>query len=88
MLHLALTNDEGWRLEIPGLEELKSVGSKRCFGECSISFLPSFDTFSITSKLINLNMTLSFGFARSKQGSLPFDLAWKCPDPNEQQYYR
>lgn len=33
MLHLALTNDEGWRLEIQGLEELTSVGSKRCFGE-------------------------------------------------------
>ncbi len=32
-MHLALTNDEGWRLEIPGLEELTSVGSKRCFGE-------------------------------------------------------
>mmetsp|Transcript_44497 Transcript_44497/g.87284 ORF Transcript_44497/g.87284 Transcript_44497/m.87284 type:complete len:874 (+) Transcript_44497:265-2886(+) len=31
VLHLALTNDEGWRLEIPGLEELTSVGSKRCF---------------------------------------------------------
>ena len=31
VLHLAMTNDEGWRLEIPGLEELTSVGSKRCF---------------------------------------------------------
>jgi len=31
VLHLALTNDEGWRLEIPGLEELTSIGSKRCF---------------------------------------------------------
>ena len=30
-MHLALTNDEGWRLEIPGLPELTSVGSKRCF---------------------------------------------------------
>lgn len=30
-LHLSLTNDEGWRLEIPGLEELTSVGAKRCF---------------------------------------------------------
>ena len=33
VVHLALTNDEGWRLEIPGLEELTTVGSKRCFGE-------------------------------------------------------
>ncbi|KAL7552772.1 hypothetical protein ACHAWF_018597 [Thalassiosira exigua] len=31
VLHLGLTNDEGWRLEIPGLEELTRVGSKRCF---------------------------------------------------------
>mmetsp|Transcript_29778 Transcript_29778/g.61261 ORF Transcript_29778/g.61261 Transcript_29778/m.61261 type:complete len:530 (+) Transcript_29778:134-1723(+) len=30
-LHLALTNDEGWRLQIPGLPELTAVGSKRCF---------------------------------------------------------
>ena len=30
-LHFGLSNDEGWRLEIPGLEELTTVGSKRCF---------------------------------------------------------
>lgn len=29
-LHLHLTDDEGWRLEIPGLPELTAVGSKRC----------------------------------------------------------
>ena len=29
-LHLHLTDDEGWRLEIPGLPELTSVGGKRC----------------------------------------------------------
>ena len=28
-LHLHLSDDEGWRLEIPGLEELTQVGSKR-----------------------------------------------------------
>ncbi|XP_013390455.1 uncharacterized protein LOC106158882 [Lingula anatina] len=28
--HFHLSDDEGWRLEIPGLEELTSVGSKRC----------------------------------------------------------
>ncbi|GAA4225854.1 family 20 glycosylhydrolase [Actinomadura meridiana] len=28
-LHLSLTNDEGWRLEIPGLPELTDFGSKR-----------------------------------------------------------
>ena len=30
VLHLHLSEDEGWRLEIPGLPELTSVGSKRC----------------------------------------------------------
>jgi len=29
-LHLHLTDDEGWRLEIPGLPELTDVGGKRC----------------------------------------------------------
>ncbi|XP_076439193.1 uncharacterized protein LOC143278061 [Babylonia areolata] len=29
-LHLHLADDEGWRLEIPGLPELTSVGSTRC----------------------------------------------------------
>ena len=29
-LHLHLSDDEGWRIEIPGLPELTSVGSKRC----------------------------------------------------------
>lgn len=30
-LHLHLTEDEGWRLEIPGLPELTDVGGNRCF---------------------------------------------------------
>ncbi|HSC66914.1 MAG TPA: family 20 glycosylhydrolase, partial [Cellvibrio sp.] len=30
-LHLHLTEDEGWRLEIPGLPELTEVGAYRCF---------------------------------------------------------
>ena len=29
ILHLHLTDDEGWRVEIPGLEELTEVGSRR-----------------------------------------------------------
>ncbi len=29
-LHLHLADDEGWRLEIPGLPELTQVGSRRC----------------------------------------------------------
>ncbi|MDZ7903052.1 MAG: family 20 glycosylhydrolase [Rheinheimera sp.] len=30
-LHLHLTEDEGWRLEIPGLPELTDIGGTRCF---------------------------------------------------------
>ena len=30
-LHLHLTEDEGWRLEIPGLPELTAIGANRCF---------------------------------------------------------
>lgn len=30
-LHLHLTDDEGWRIEIPGLPELTDVGAFRCF---------------------------------------------------------
>jgi hexosaminidase len=30
-LHLHLTDDEGWRIEIPDLPELTDVGAKRCF---------------------------------------------------------
>ena len=30
-LDFRLTDDEGWRLEIPGLEELVEVGSKRAY---------------------------------------------------------
>ena len=31
VLHMHLTDDEGWRLEIPGLPELTSVGGRREF---------------------------------------------------------
>ena len=30
VLHLHLSEDEGWRLEIPGLPELTAIGGKRC----------------------------------------------------------
>jgi hexosaminidase len=29
-LHLHLSDDEGWRIEIPGLPELTAIGAKRC----------------------------------------------------------
>ena len=30
-LHIHLSDDEGWRIEIPGLPELTEVGGRRCF---------------------------------------------------------
>ncbi|XP_012935526.1 beta-hexosaminidase [Aplysia californica] len=42
-LHLHLTDDEGWRIDIPGLEELTQVGAKRCHDvtetRCLLPFL-------------------------------------------------
>ncbi|MBW8183321.1 family 20 glycosylhydrolase [Shewanella nanhaiensis] len=39
-LHLHLADDEGWRLEIPGLAELTEVGSRRCFNAPDDCLLP------------------------------------------------
>lgn len=41
VLHLHLTDDEGWRLEIPSLPELTSVGAKRGHTLNSKHFLPA-----------------------------------------------
>ncbi|XP_055867810.1 uncharacterized protein LOC106055747 isoform X2 [Biomphalaria glabrata] len=44
-LHFHLSDDEGWRLEIPGLEELTTITSRRCHDpeerECVMSTLGS-----------------------------------------------
>ncbi len=44
-LHIHLSDDEGWRIEIPGLPELTEVGGRRCFDRakriaCCRSSLP------------------------------------------------
>jgi len=39
VFHFSLANDEGWRLEIPGLPELTEFGSKRGFSEDEAEFL-------------------------------------------------
>lgn len=39
VFHLNLANDEGWRIEIPGLPELTDVGSKRGFSRDEKNFL-------------------------------------------------
>lgn len=40
-LHFHITDDEAWRLEIPGLPELTEVGSRRGYTTDSRDFLPS-----------------------------------------------
>ncbi|GFR89138.1 beta-hexosaminidase, partial [Elysia marginata] len=44
-LHLHLSDDEGWRIEIPGLDELTSIGGSRCHDlketRCLLPFLGS-----------------------------------------------
>jgi hexosaminidase len=41
VLHMHLTDDEGWRIELPSLPELTSVGSKRGHTLDSKGFLPA-----------------------------------------------
>ncbi|XP_046370643.2 uncharacterized protein LOC124145039 [Haliotis rufescens] len=38
--HFHLSDDEGWRLEIPGLQELTQFGSQRCFDPSGNKCLP------------------------------------------------
>ena len=38
-LHFHLADDEGWRMEIPGLPELTDIGSKRCFDPSELKCL-------------------------------------------------
>ena len=40
VLHLHLTDDEGWRLEIAGLPELTSVGARRGHSSDPLAYLP------------------------------------------------
>lgn len=39
VLHLHLSDDEGWRVEIPGLEELTEVGARRGYSKDESEFL-------------------------------------------------
>ena len=46
-IHLHLSDDEGWRLEIPGLEELTGFGGKRCH-DTSICLAPELGSGATT----------------------------------------
>lgn len=47
-LHFHLTDDEGWRLEIPGLPELTEIGARRGYTSDSRGYLP--DIFAGTGR--------------------------------------
>ena len=47
-LHFHLTDDEGWRLEIPGLPELTEIGARRGYTSDSREYLP--DIFAGTGR--------------------------------------
>ncbi|MFN3998191.1 family 20 glycosylhydrolase [Algoriphagus sp.] len=51
VFHFNLANDEGWRLEIPGLPELTDFGSKRGFSEDESEFLWPYYASGADSKI-------------------------------------
>ena len=54
ILHLHLADDEGWRIEIPGLPELTAFGSKRGYSKDEKSFLqPSYGSGLLPDADIN-----------------------------------
>ncbi|MBX2815242.1 MAG: carbohydate-binding domain-containing protein [Saprospiraceae bacterium] len=50
-LHLHLTDDEGWRLEIPGLPELTEVGAKRGMQADVPSLPPAYGSGGMTTNM-------------------------------------
>ena len=63
-LHFHITDDEGWRLEIPGLPELTEVGSRRGYTTDSHDFLP--DIFAGTG-LPDNNLPTACGYFTRKE---------------------
>jgi len=59
-LHLHLTDDEGWRLEIPGLPELTSIGGKRGF---------NVDEIGLATETASLLPAMGSGPNSNNQGS-------------------
>lgn len=58
-LHFHITDDEGWRLEIPGLPELTEIGARRGYTTDSHEFLP--EIFAGTGD-VNRNLDSASGF--------------------------
>lgn len=63
-LHFHITDDEAWRLEIPGLPELTDIGSKRGYTTDSKEFLP--DIFAGTGDTDN-NLPTANGYFTRQQ---------------------
>lgn len=63
-LHFHVTDDEAWRLEIPGLPELTEVGARRGYTLDSHDFLP--DIFAGTGRADNNLPTANGFYSRSE----------------------
>ena len=63
-LHFHITDDEAWRLEIPGLPELTEVGSRRGYTLDSKDYLP--DIFSGTGRVED-NVATANGYFTRKE---------------------
>ncbi len=63
-LHFHITDDEAWRLEIPGLPELTELGSRRGYTPDSSDYLP--DIFSGTGK-VDDNVPTANGYFTRKE---------------------
>jgi hexosaminidase len=76
-LHLHLSDDEGWRIEIPGLPELTDIGSQRCFDETETTcLLPQLGSGA------NADNFGSGFFSKEDYMDFPYEV-----DPKERGYY-
>ena len=57
-LHLRLSDDEGWRIEIPGIPELTDIGANRCH-DPSGKRLPD---FSLNSHAVGIAVPWPYSF--------------------------
>ena len=80
-----MTNDEGWRLEIPGLEELTTVGSKRCFGKLLMIILRTLET--ICHQYPHVLLSFSTNTQDLNEDTCLLAQLGSGPDATEQQYY-
>ena len=74
--HFHITDDEGWRLQIPGLPELTDVGSKRGYSKNELEMLANGQLFNGSTKMIESSIWSSI-LLKSQED---FDLIEKLAD--------